>query len=169
MRRDAKRQISPRWRTVALIAIGIAIGSTLAVTPVYSHVGGTARHLWREHIKPRTDHRYYTKRQVRERLASRLSIGIANGMGNELGCASGTVAVGIRNGNGRSADHRFTFQVPGSPGAYGQIRSDGSIRTSSATVNNVTHTARGVYCIGFAVSIGQVERETTIVSLHYSN
>ena len=56
-------KVSRRWRTVALVAIGIAIGSGLAATPVSSHVGGTVAHLWNDHLKARTDARYYTKTQ----------------------------------------------------------------------------------------------------------
>ena len=49
-----------RWRTIALLATGVAIGSTLTATPVYSHVGGSVTHLW-GHLKAKTDARYYTK------------------------------------------------------------------------------------------------------------
>jgi hypothetical protein len=52
---------SRRWRTVALVAIGVAIGSTIGAGPVSSHVGGTVQHLWSKHIKRQADARYYTK------------------------------------------------------------------------------------------------------------
>jgi hypothetical protein len=64
-----KENVSRRWRTVALLAIGIAIGTTLTATPVYSHVGGTVTHLWNAHIKPKTDARYYTKTAADDRFA----------------------------------------------------------------------------------------------------
>jgi hypothetical protein len=53
--------VSRRWRTVALVAIGGAIGSTIGAVPVSSHVGGTVQHLWSKHIKRQADARYYTK------------------------------------------------------------------------------------------------------------
>jgi hypothetical protein len=63
-----QRYISPRrWRLVALLAIGVAIGSLLAAMPVYSHVGGTVKHLWRDHIRQRTDERYVERIEARSR------------------------------------------------------------------------------------------------------
>jgi hypothetical protein len=53
--------VSRRWRTVALVASGVAIGSTIGAGPVSSHVGGTVQHLWSKHIKRQADARYYTK------------------------------------------------------------------------------------------------------------
>jgi hypothetical protein len=69
--------VSRRWRTVALVAIGIAIGTTLTAPPVYSHVGGTVTHLWM-HIKPKTDARYYTKAQADGRYARKGAPGGGN-------------------------------------------------------------------------------------------
>jgi hypothetical protein len=39
-------------------AVGVAVGTMLAATPVYSHVGTTVSHLWSKHIRPLTDTRY---------------------------------------------------------------------------------------------------------------
>jgi hypothetical protein len=50
--------LSRRWRTAALVAMGVAIGTTMMATPIYGHVGGTVGHLWRDHIKPKTEPRY---------------------------------------------------------------------------------------------------------------
>jgi hypothetical protein len=47
-----------RWRAVALLAAGLAIGVTMMATPAMGHVGGTVSHLWNDHIKPRADARY---------------------------------------------------------------------------------------------------------------
>jgi hypothetical protein len=69
--------VSRRWRTVALVAVGVAIGSTLTATPVYSHVGGTVAHLW-THLKPKTDARYYTKTQADARYALKGQAGGGN-------------------------------------------------------------------------------------------
>ena len=46
-----------RWKVVALLATGIAIGVVLAGTPATAHVGGTVNHLW-GHLKPKADARY---------------------------------------------------------------------------------------------------------------
>jgi hypothetical protein len=46
-----------RWKLVALLASGIAIGVVLAGTPATAHVGGTVNHLW-GHLRPKTDARY---------------------------------------------------------------------------------------------------------------
>jgi hypothetical protein len=58
------------WRTVAVLAIGIAIGTTMMATPAVGHVGGTVGHLWKKHIRPLADKRYYTKTQADTKLAA---------------------------------------------------------------------------------------------------
>jgi hypothetical protein len=63
-----ERNAARRWRAVALVAIGVAVGTTMTATPVYSHVGGSVQHLWK-HLKPKTDARYYTKAQSDARFA----------------------------------------------------------------------------------------------------
>ena len=65
----SKETVSRRWRTVALLAIGVAIGTTLTATPVYAHISTSVTHLWNVHIKPKTDARYYTKNQANTRFA----------------------------------------------------------------------------------------------------
>jgi hypothetical protein len=65
----SKETVSRRWRTVALLAIGVAIGTTLTATPVYSHVGTSVTHLWNTHLRPKADARYYTKTQANTRFA----------------------------------------------------------------------------------------------------
>jgi len=46
-----------RWKVVALLASGMAVGTILAGTPAAAHVGGTVGHLW-AHLKPWADARY---------------------------------------------------------------------------------------------------------------
>jgi hypothetical protein len=58
---------TPRWRWILLLSVGVALGFLLAATPVYSHVGGTVRHLWRDHIVPRADKRYVPRLEARDR------------------------------------------------------------------------------------------------------
>jgi hypothetical protein len=54
-----------RWRAVALLAAGLAIGVTMTATPAMSHVGGTVSHLWNTHIKPKADARYVKKSAIK--------------------------------------------------------------------------------------------------------
>jgi hypothetical protein len=56
-----------RWRIVLLLALGVAIGALLTETPVSSHVGGTVKHLWTDHIRPRADERYVGRLEARDR------------------------------------------------------------------------------------------------------
>ena len=47
-----------RWRAVALLAPGMAIGVLLVGTPVGAHVSTNWLHNWTTHIKPKADPRY---------------------------------------------------------------------------------------------------------------
>jgi hypothetical protein len=57
-------RVSRRWRTAAVLALGVAIGAVLVATPAASHIG-TVTHLWNKHIKPRADKRYLNLNEVR--------------------------------------------------------------------------------------------------------
>jgi hypothetical protein len=46
-----------RWRTIAVLAVGLTIGVAMAAMPASGHVGGTVNHLW-SHLKPKADARY---------------------------------------------------------------------------------------------------------------
>jgi hypothetical protein len=46
-----------RWKAVALLASGIAIGVVMVGTPAGAHVAGWT-HNWNKHIKPKADKRY---------------------------------------------------------------------------------------------------------------
>jgi hypothetical protein len=46
-----------RWKLVALLAIGMAIGVVMVGTPAGAHVSGWA-HNWKKHVKPKADKRY---------------------------------------------------------------------------------------------------------------
>jgi hypothetical protein len=56
-----------RWRIIALLATGVAIGVVIAATPATGHISGWT-HNWKQHIKPKTDARYYTKTQSNTRF-----------------------------------------------------------------------------------------------------
>jgi hypothetical protein len=49
-----------RTRAVALLLLGVLIG-TLLITPAGAHVGDQVSHLWKKHIRPKADDRYYKK------------------------------------------------------------------------------------------------------------
>jgi hypothetical protein len=52
-----------RWKVVALLAAGIAIGIVLTATPAVGHVSSWT-HNWKTHIRPKADVRYNTKAQA---------------------------------------------------------------------------------------------------------
>jgi hypothetical protein len=66
------KQKSFRWRAATLLAVGISIGLAIGPSPVSSHVGGTVTHIWTQHIRPKTDARYYTKSQSEARFIDSL-------------------------------------------------------------------------------------------------
>jgi hypothetical protein len=57
-----------RWRAVALLAAGLAVGVAMTATPVSGHIGNSVSHLWNAHTKLKTDARYYTKAQSNTRF-----------------------------------------------------------------------------------------------------
>jgi hypothetical protein len=58
-----EKLVSRRWRTVAVLALGVAIGAVLFATPAASHIGSVS-HLWSDHIKPKADARYLQNTKV---------------------------------------------------------------------------------------------------------
>jgi hypothetical protein len=52
-----------RWKLVALLAAGMAIGVVMVGTPAGAHVGGTVTHLW-GHLKPKADARYVNETEL---------------------------------------------------------------------------------------------------------
>ena len=58
-------RVSRRWRTAAVLALGVAIGTVLVATPAASHIG-TVTHLWNHHIKPRADKRYVNVNELKQ-------------------------------------------------------------------------------------------------------
>lgn len=57
-----------RWKMAALVAVGALVGVVMGATPAGGHVGGSVSHLWNQHIKPKTDARYYTKSRSNDRF-----------------------------------------------------------------------------------------------------
>jgi hypothetical protein len=52
-----QKNVSRRWRTTAVLALGVVVGVVLMATPAASHIGSVT-HLWNHHIKPKADARY---------------------------------------------------------------------------------------------------------------
>jgi hypothetical protein len=79
-----------RWRTVAVLAAGVAIGVAIVATPAASHIGSVT-HLWNHHIKPKADKRYVNVNEKAQLGIVRASKDSTGG-GTDL-AASGRVAV----------------------------------------------------------------------------
>jgi len=163
MRRMLSRRPSPAM-IVAVIALFAALGGTGYAASQISGKNIKNRSIAAKKLKKHT----LTTTEIADSLANQMfRAGVANGVGNEAGCASGQLAIVTRNGVGNAVDHRFSFQVPGGSPAFGQIRADGSVRQSSANVSGVTHTAgTGVYCVKFSVSITQAAIESSVAAPH---
>jgi hypothetical protein len=107
------------------------------------------------------DDRYFTRAEL-----SGLSAAVGGGNGQGVGgsiCTGAGIEIFIKNGLGELVNARFSFIVP--EFGYGQIRSDGSIRTSSANLTSVQHPSPGAYCLVFTSTPGP-QAEATVVSIH---
>jgi hypothetical protein len=87
-----------RWRAVALVAIGIAVGVAMTATPVVGHITGSVAHLWNAHIKPKTDARYYTKAQANTRFLG------ADGKAADADQLDGLDSAAFLRSDGKAAD-----------------------------------------------------------------
>jgi hypothetical protein len=61
------------WKVVALVATSMTVGTVMVGTPAGARVAGWA-HNWTEHIRPRTDARYYTKTQANHRYYTKAEV-----------------------------------------------------------------------------------------------
>jgi hypothetical protein len=110
------------------------------------------------------DSRYFTKTELAG-LSAAVRGGNGEGVGGSI-CAGGVgIEIFITNSLGAPVDHRFSFIVP--EFSYGQIRSDGSVRTSKpGNALTVQHPSTGAYCLVFTVAATQAQSEATLVSIH---
>ncbi|MEX2103082.1 MAG: hypothetical protein WD805_03895 [Gaiellaceae bacterium] len=53
-------RVSRRWRTAALLSVGVVVGLLVAGTPATAHFG-SVKHFVKTHVLPKTDKRYYKK------------------------------------------------------------------------------------------------------------
>jgi hypothetical protein len=94
-------------RTIAVLALGIAIGTMMVATPAGAHVGGTVGHLWNDHIKPKADARYL---QNTKTLIVSDTVTDGNFDVSTVTCPAGWQAVG----GGVDPSNVFTMQVTAS-------------------------------------------------------
>lgn len=90
--------------------------------------------------------------------------GNGEGVGNTICTSPNGIEVFIRNASGNLVDERFSFIVP--EFGFGQIRADGSIRSSSPNLIAVQHPSPGAYCLVFSTAPPQNNGEATVVSIH---
>ena len=93
---EKKKRVSRRWRTTAVLALGVVIGTVLVATPAGSHIGSVT-HLWKNHIRPKADKRYL--RYKAEIPPRRTLTGIWE-------------ASVVATGNGEAAEDAISFAVP---------------------------------------------------------
>jgi hypothetical protein len=96
-----------RWRTLALLAAGVAIGPVFIGTPAGAHVAGWT-HNWTAHIRPKADARYYTKTAANARFVPKSVLTTIQGDY----AAGGQAAV---SGHPVYADIPFGFQLASAP------------------------------------------------------
>ena len=53
-----------RWKLVALLAAGVAIGVMMVGTPAGAHIGNSVSHLWNQHLRPKADKRYVNESEL---------------------------------------------------------------------------------------------------------
>ena len=122
-----------RWRLVALLATGIAIGIAMVGTPVGAHIGSVS-HLWNQHLKPKADARYVNERELLWAVvnADPTTPTIARGSGvtsvTKSGAGNYVVAF---NRNVRQCVYNATIGIPGASGT----ESPGFITVVAAAVN----------------------------------
>lgn len=134
-----------RWRAVALLAAGLAIGVTMMATPAMSHVGGTVGHLWNDHIKPRADARYANavagtdKAKDADKLDGFDSSQLASFIGTfQGGSYSDICTAGTRPASGFFECATVTIAVPAGQTYVVAIESSASFVETSGTANPVT-------------------------------
>jgi hypothetical protein len=86
----ARRRRLAAW--IALIAAGVLIGAG-SVGTAGAHVDGWT-HNWVDHIRPKADHRYFTKTQINERLDAVYWMR-GDGAGNVYGSSDSFVSFNI--------------------------------------------------------------------------
>jgi hypothetical protein len=93
---EKKKPVSRWWRTTAVLALGVVIGTVLVATPAGSHIG-TVTHLWKQHIRPKADKRYL---RYEAKVPPRRTL---------TGIWEASV---VASGNGDSAEDAISFAIP---------------------------------------------------------
>jgi hypothetical protein len=100
------------WKIAALAATSMTVGVLIVATPAGAHVADWA-HNWTEHIRPRTDARYYTKTQSNGRYYTKTQ---SNGRYYTKGQADGQYQ---RKVAGSGQTQSGTFAASAGTGSYG--------------------------------------------------
>jgi hypothetical protein len=77
-----------RWKAIALLACGLALGVVIMGTPAGAHVSGWA-HNWNKHVKPKADKRYV--KQTGSLPAGKTLSGVYSAWGNGSGYTADAV------------------------------------------------------------------------------
>jgi hypothetical protein len=124
------------WKVAALAATSMTVGVVMIGTPAGAHVAGWA-HNWTEHIRPRTDARYYTKTQADGRFQR-----VVAGSGQRQSAPFGASA---SNGGLGSSVVTFRPRLPASiPLANAHLQTVG---TTSANCPGIGRAAPGHLCV----------------------
>jgi hypothetical protein len=153
-----------RWKMVALLATGIAIGVLMVGTPVGAHVSSNWMHNWTAHIRPKADPRYLpggnlpAGRTIRGTYRITGNDQIATG---DLGSTSISFGWTLRSAptpSFRPVGSLPTTVCPGTaanpqaaPGHLCVYESTGSNVQTQSIVNPVTNSAPGASRFGFNV------------------
>lgn len=88
---QGRKVVSARWRALALVLVGVMVGLFL-LAPASAHIG-TPKHLWKTHIKPKTDARY-VQDKIFYRRSAQQSVGVGLFDAVNVSCPPGTLVVG---------------------------------------------------------------------------
>lgn len=143
-------------------------GDKVVVIPLRSTSANASAHDHNDlyYTETEIDHKlgdFYTKGEMSDLLQKPAYGGNGEGVGGTI-CVAGQIEVFLYNPRHQPVDGRFSFIVPDF--SYGQIRSNGSIRTSSGPLINVEHPGPGQYCLVFSTPPSGAARESTVISIH---
>ena len=106
------RKEHTRWKAVALLATGAAIGLVVAGTPAGAHVGSWT-HNWTAHIRPKADPRYLPGGNLPGGRTIRGTYRVTgNDQGTGLGLGSGAISFGYRLASAPAPHFRVAGSAP---------------------------------------------------------
>jgi hypothetical protein len=130
-----------RWKLVALLATGMAIGVVMVGTPAGAHVGGTVNHVW-NHLKPKADARYVNEGELLWAVVDGTTGTLARGNRVTSVSKSGTGLYQVRFGrNVRNCAYAPTIRLTGAsltspPGAFTVVGEAASVNGTFLTTHD---------------------------------